>query len=161
MVKNLVSYQLVDAKDTILGRLASNVAKNLLLGKKIVIVNAKDCWVSGKRDSTFNRYLERQEIHTASNPRRGPFWPHRPDNLLKRTIRGMLPKNKRGKEALKRLHVYITGIPASLRGRYGELEPVKYPKCDVSRIQYKAENLEAICTRIGWKNKYIATQEES
>ncbi len=154
----MANYYHVDAKDTVLGRLCSNIAKDLLLGKKIVVTNAKDCVISGKKDMVFRKYLERQEIHTASNPRRGPFWPHRPDNFLKRTIRGMLPKNTRGKEARKRVHVFVTGVPDMFAGKYGEMTPLSYSKCEASRIQFKSVNLEELCTRIGWKNKFISTE---
>jgi large subunit ribosomal protein L13 len=41
----------------------------------------------------------------------GPYFPKRPDRILKRTVRGMLPyKRTRGKEAMANLKIYV-GIP--------------------------------------------------
>jgi LSU ribosomal protein L13P len=46
---------------------------------------------------------------------RGPKYPKTPDRLFKRMVRGMLPKEKAmGREALKRLYVYI-GTPPSIQ----------------------------------------------
>ncbi|GAB4313037.1 MAG: 50S ribosomal protein L13 [Promethearchaeota archaeon] len=150
-------YYLVDARDKILGRLCTGVAKALLNGRRVLVVNSKDCVVSGKKGPVFKKYLDRQEIHTATNPRRGPFWPHRPDGLLKRTVRGMLPKNERGARALKRLRVFVSSIPEGMAHRFQPVEEMEVPDCDVSRLQFGYVTLDAICTRIGWKHK---VQEE-
>ncbi len=46
----------------------------------------------------------------------GPYFPKRPDRILKRTIRGMLPyKRARGRDAMSRLKVYV-GVPFELKG---------------------------------------------
>lgn len=152
----------VDARDKILGRLCSYVAKQALLGKRVVIENAKDAVISGKKRPIYERYLTRQGIHTASNPRRGPFWPHRPDTLLKRTIRGMLPKNSRGKAALKRVHTFISELPEFMKTRYDKLEPWDVPKSAAKRLQYKYITLGNLCMRIGWKKKrHVAGANEA
>ena len=50
----VIEYQLLDAKNQILGRFCSQVAKRALLGEFIVIVNAKDAIISGnKRNRIF------------------------------------------------------------------------------------------------------------
>lgn len=98
---------IIDAKDAIIGRLSSIVAKRLLLGEKIIVINAEKGLVSGNPGTTTSRYLQRYHIKTKSNPLQGPFYPRKPDQILKRTIRGMLPYRKsKGKEAYSRLRVY-------------------------------------------------------
>ena len=98
---------IINAEDAIIGRLASIVAKRLLSGEQIIVVNAEKALISGKPQSIAKKYLERYHIKTKSNPLRGPFHPRNPDQILKRTIRGMLPYQKsRGKEAYKRLKVF-------------------------------------------------------
>ena len=100
-------YTVINAKDSIIGRLASNVAKRLLEGEKIIIVNAEKGLISGDPGFITRKYLERYHIKTKSNPLKGPFYPRKPEQILKRTVRGMLPyKKSRGKEAYKRLKVY-------------------------------------------------------
>jgi len=103
---------IIDASGHVVGRLASQVAKRLLNGEKIVIVNAEKAVIIGSRKSIIDKYMKKFEWRTYYNPeKRGPKIPRRPDTILKRSIRGMLPyKKTRGREALKRLKVYI-GIP--------------------------------------------------
>ena len=105
-----------DGKDKILGRLASTVAKQLLLGKNVAVVNAEQCIISGSKESILSKYKERIDLIEKANPEHSPYWPRRSDLLVKRIIRGMLPYHKKpsGKAAYKRLRVYI-GIPNELK----------------------------------------------
>ena len=106
--------RVIDADGHILGRLASHIAKMLLLNEKVIIVNAEKIIISGNRRKIIEHYKERSNIHTHTNPTKGPFWPKRPDNFVRRTIRGMLPwKKDRGRQAYRRLRVY-EGIPEKL-----------------------------------------------
>ena len=151
-------YQLVDATDRILGRFCSQIAKKALLGEHIVIINAKDAIISGNKENIHNNYLKRLNVSTATNPRRGPFWPRRPDVLMRQTIKKMLPRKKlRGKEALKRVHVYIEDIPERFKNRYQKLTPVEIPNSEKKRLSYynKFITLENLCVRIGWNKKDI------
>jgi large subunit ribosomal protein L13 len=101
----------IDANNLILGRMASNVAKRLLNGEEIKIINAEKAIVSGRKDTTFARYKR----YVARGSREfGPRFPRRPDQLVARTIRGMIPHTKAtGREAYNRLKVYI-GVPPEL-----------------------------------------------
>ena len=97
----------INAEDAIMGRLASVVAKRILLGENIIIVNAEKGLISGDPGTIAKKYLQRYHIKTKSNPLKGPFYPRKPEQIMKRTIRGMLPYRKtRGKEAYKRLKVF-------------------------------------------------------
>ncbi len=108
-------HLIINGENKVLGRLASVVAKKLLNGYTIEIVNAEKCVISGNKKSIVTRYRQRTKIRTKSNPRRGPFHPHRADLIVKRTIRGMLPRKKaKGIEAYRRLRVY-RGIPEHIK----------------------------------------------
>ncbi|TFG09196.1 MAG: 50S ribosomal protein L13 [Promethearchaeota archaeon] len=151
-------YLLIDAKDKILGRLCSYIAKKALLGEKIVIVNAKDAIISGSKQNIHENYLKKLNVSTATNPKRGPFWPRRPDTVMRTIIKKMLPRKKlRGKEALKRVHVYIEDIPERFKKRYQNLIPTDIPKTDKTRLSYynKYITLENLCLRVGWKKRKI------
>ena len=103
----------IDATGLVAGRLASIVAKMLLRGERVVVVNAEKAVVTGKRRRVVEWYMKRvSEWRTHYNPeRKGPKVPRRPDIILRRMVRNMLPyKKPRGREALKRLRVYI-GVP--------------------------------------------------
>ncbi len=99
--------KIINAEDAVIGRLASVVAKRLLSGEQIIVVNAEKALISGRPGFVAKKYIDRYHIKTKSNPIKGPFYPRKPDQILKRTIRGMLPFQKsRGKEAYKRLKVF-------------------------------------------------------
>jgi large subunit ribosomal protein L13 len=102
----------VDGENQILGRLASEVSKLLLKGKRVVVVNAEKILLSGNRKSNLNNYLLKLEISSRTNPIYGPYHARRPENIVSRTIRGMLPMRKsKGAIAFDRLRVFV-GIPA-------------------------------------------------
>ena len=70
--------------------------------------------LSGSKTATIRKYKEQDD---RGEPTHGPFLPKRPDMLLKRMIRGMLPrKTSRGRDALKRIKCYM-GIPKEFEGK--------------------------------------------
>lgn len=101
----------IDANNLILGRMASTVAKRLLNGEEIKIINAEKAIISGRKDTTFERY----RLYVDRGSREfGPRFPRRPDQIVSRTIRGMIPHTKMtGRDAYNRLRVYI-GVPPEL-----------------------------------------------
>ncbi len=103
----------VDATDQVAGRLSSKIAKLILSGRKVVVVNAEKALISGSRVSVVNQWKERLELASHVNPIYGPIHPRRPDNILRRMIRGMVPRKKsKGATAMKRLRVYV-GVPST------------------------------------------------
>jgi len=109
---------IVDADNAVVGRLASIVAKRLLQGEEIIIVNAEKAVIVGNKSYIIEKYKERRDIGSV---RKGPYYPRMPDRILRRTIRGMLPmKKSHGKEAYKKLKVYM-GVPRELQGKEFEI----------------------------------------
>ena len=114
--------RIINAEGLILGRLASKVAKMLLEGEEVIIVNAEKAIITGNREDIFAKYKQRTELRTRTNPRRGPFYPKRSDEIVRRTVRGMLPwKTDRGRKAFRRLKVYV-GIPKEFKDK--EIETI-------------------------------------
>ena len=100
---------IINAENAALGRIASYAAKQSLLGKKIVIVNAEKAVITGRKDTTLNEYKTKRK--RGGDIQRGPFFPSLVEKIMKRTIRGMLSyKQERGRLALKRIKCYV-GIP--------------------------------------------------
>ncbi len=100
-----MSMAVIDASDQVVGRLASVVAKRLLDGEDIVIVNAEKALITGDRADIFKEFDWRRDVGSA---RKGPYYPRRPERILHRAIRGMVPYTKpRGKTAMKKLKVYV------------------------------------------------------
>lgn len=104
---------IVDGEGLVLGRLASTVSKKLLSGERVTVLNAEKILISGNKDWAYAKYKQRIDRASISNPRRmGPKYPRRPDDIFRRTVRGMLPyKKHKGREALKGLRVHV-GIPS-------------------------------------------------
>ena len=154
----VIEYKLYDATDKILGRFCSQIAKRALLGEYIIIINAKNAIISGTKRNIHENYLEKLKISTATNPRRGPFHERRPDTFMRRVIKQMVPRKKlRGKEAIKRVHVYISDIPGRFKNRYQNITPHEIHKAEKQRLSYynRFITLENLCQRIGWKKTEI------
>lgn len=137
---------IVDATDCIAGRMCSRVSKLLLKGNRVSVVNSENAMLSGDRYMTINLYKEYLEISSVTNPIHGPFHPRRPDTILTRMVRGMIPKTKTsGIEAFKRLRVYI-GVPEELRNKKAE----SIQDAKITRSPSKYISVGDVAKEIGW-----------
>jgi len=111
-------WHLIDAKNKVLGRLTSEIAKilmgknksyftpNLDTGDCVVVINAKEVLLSGKKENQ-KRYFRHSgypggmRISTAAQVR-----VKKPEDLVKHAVVGMLPKTKLGKLMVKKLFVF-------------------------------------------------------
>ena len=113
-------WVVVDATDQVLGRLASKVAK-LLRGKykpnftphvdcgdNVIIVNADKIVITGKKMTdrvylTYSGYPGGQKEHTPASiiAKKNGY-----EKLLRKTIKGMLPKNKLADRLITNLYIY-------------------------------------------------------
>ena len=110
--------RIIDAEGATLGRLCTTVAKDLLNGEEIAIINAEKAVISGKKRRIKEEYKQKREVGTY---RKGPFFPRSPDRIVKRSVRGMIPYQKpHGREAFKRLKCYI-GVPDQFKGEKPEI----------------------------------------
>lgn len=118
---------IIDAKNMILGRIATVAAKQALLGEDVNVINCELAVVSGKRKHIFGKYKQKEN---RGDPHHGPYLPKVPKNLVRRTIRGMLPwKQSRGREAYRRVKCYTT-VPESLKNEKFE----SFDKAHVKKI---------------------------
>ncbi|MFP3214167.1 MAG: 50S ribosomal protein L13 [Nitrososphaeria archaeon] len=105
----------IDGSGLIMGRLASKIAKLLLEGKKVYVVNAEKILISGNRRSIIEEWKRKLEIKSIINPRHNPIHYRRPDRIFRRVVRGMLPYRKpKGRTAYKNLTV-VHGIPEQFK----------------------------------------------
>jgi len=132
----------INGENKVYGRLCSEVAEKLLkYNEKIVVVNARKVILSGNSDSIYERFFERTERGGKGNPKNLPKYPRYPDMLVKRGVRGMLPRRPRGALVLKNLKVYID-VPDKFDKEIPA--PVKYKNI-------KFLTLEQISKRLGAK----------
>ncbi len=137
---------IVDATDCVAGRMCSRVSKLLLKGNRVSIVNSENAMLSGDKYKTIDLYKEFLEINSVTNPVHGPFHPRRPDTILTKMVRGMIPKTKTsGVEAFKRLRVYI-GTPHGLSKKTESFEDTK-----ITRSPSRYISVGEVAKQIGWK----------
>ncbi len=121
---------IIDAKDLVLGRVSSRIAKKLLEGEEIIVVNSNQAVISGEDKSTLNEYDAWTKIRSLVDPTQGPFQLKGPGDLVRQTVKGMLPmKKEKGKLAYRRLEAY-PDVPSRFDGE--ELET--FPKADVKEL---------------------------
>lgn len=136
---------IVNAEGLILGRMASKVAKKLLNGEEIVIVNAEKIIISGKRKS---KIAEAKQFLEVGAPERGPFHYRRPDRIVRKTVGGMLPiKQPKGKNALARLKVFM-GVPEELKNQKTET----FTEAQATKLKGPSLTLGDLAKEIGWHN---------
>jgi large subunit ribosomal protein L13 len=136
-----------DAEDQILGRLSSVIAKKLLNGEKIFVVNAEKAVIAGRPRYTLEKYLKKVK---RGGPFHGPFFPKQPDRIFRRTVRGMLPWDRtRGRDAYRNLKVFI-GLPEEFKGKSLE----KTELSDVKKLKCRYINLEEISIALGAKKRW-------
>lgn len=134
---------LVNAKGLIVGRLGSKVAKRLLNGEEVVILNAEKAVFSGKRKS---KIAEAHLFLEVGAPERGPFHYRRPDRFLRKTVRGMLPfKQPKGKSAYKRLKVFM-GVPRDFVGQ----QMITFEEASSANLKGPHLTLLELTKEIGW-----------
>jgi large subunit ribosomal protein L13 len=134
---------LVNADGLILGRMSSLVAKKLLNGEKVIVVNAEKALISGKKKS---KVAEAKEFLEVGAPLRGPFHYRRPDKILRKTVRGMLPfKQPKGKNALKKLKVFIS-VPEDLKDQ----QMVTLEEAQAAKLKGPYFTLAELAKEIGW-----------
>jgi len=105
---------IIDMKDLVLGRASTQIAKRLLQGERIELVNSEKAVIKGSKEHILARYKKRVDMAVVGNPHYGPKFSRMPDKIVKRAIKGMLPNVTRGrKPALERLQAHI-GVPKKL-----------------------------------------------
>ena len=137
----------VDATDHIAGRLSSNVAKLLKQGHRVSLVNCEKIMYSGTRSNLIKEYREFLEINSIINYKHGPVHYRRPDTIITKMIRQMLPYDRKpsGKESIKRLRAYI-GSPKELKS----LEKTQFEKAKIKKSASNYTTMGELCRVIGW-----------
>lgn len=134
---------IIDAKNTILGRLSSFAAKQVLLGNKVDIINCEECVISGRKHAILHEYARR--LHRKA-PGKGPYFYRKPEMLVKRVIRGMLPfKRAHGRSTFKNVKCYI-GVPDNLKNE----KALRIEDASVDKLQSSDYlKIKDICKAVG------------
>jgi large subunit ribosomal protein L13 len=97
----------IDATDSVLGRVGSYAAKELLKGNSVEIINSEKVIISGRHDEFVAKVRAKRNMGRGASIK-GPKIDRKEDRMLKRIIRGMLPWDRpKGREAHKQLRCHI------------------------------------------------------
>ena len=157
----------IDATNQILGRMASNIVKlmkgSMKTGKwpVIFIINSEKAVISGPRERVVKGYHLLFTVKTKWNPeKQGIRRPRNPARIVKRTIRGMLPKNYLGKLMYRSILAYV-GNPVGLQKFVSEeaksfskegVKTVSFKDADVSRLKGDYVTVLELAKLMGWNN---------
>jgi large subunit ribosomal protein L13 len=137
---------LVNAEGQIAGRMCSKVAKLLLNGEEVIILNAEKVVFSGKKKA---KILEAHIFLEVGAPERGPFHYRRPDRFLRKMVRGMVPyKQPKGKAAYKRLKAYM-GVPIEFKDQ----KMINFDDAQAANLKGPHFTLAELAKEIGWRNR--------
>ncbi|MEM4272330.1 MAG: 50S ribosomal protein L13 [Candidatus Bilamarchaeaceae archaeon] len=137
----------VDAENARLGRVSAFVAKKLLQGEEVHIINAENAIISGNPLDTIAKYQQRRRLRYKGDPERSPYWPKVPYLFVKRLVRGMLPRKKpSGRAAHGRLKVH-EGKPAEIKA-----EVVRVPGADKGELT-KYITVSELCKHLGYNKR--------
>jgi large subunit ribosomal protein L13 len=111
-------WYLVDVDSKVLGRVATQIA-NVLRGKNkptftpsvdtgdfVVVVNAAKIALTGKKMADKTYYSHSGYVGGLKEISAGKLIDKKPEDLIKKAVKGMLPKNKLARHMLKKLKIY-------------------------------------------------------
>lgn len=136
---------IVDATNQIVGRMATQVAKAALLGEEVHVINCDKAVISGS--AAKNKAHISHKYHRGV-PAKGPYIHRKSFEIVKRTIRGMLPYRKaHGEAAFSRIKCY-NGVPVQFEGK----DTINFTEADVSKLpQIKFITIGEVSTFLGAK----------
>ena len=139
---------IIDADGLILGRMASYIAKLLLSGYRVIVVNAEKAIISGERKRVVDGYKLLLRVKTHRNPyKQSRKRPRTPERIVKEAVRGMLPRDSwKGKQALRRLRVYVS-IPKEFKNR----PMIKIKDADYTKLKGEYITVAEVARELGWK----------
>ncbi|MCG8617833.1 MAG: 50S ribosomal protein L13 [Desulfobacterales bacterium] len=115
---NKENWCVIDAKDMVLGRLASQVAYRIRgkhnplytphvdMGDWVVVINADKIRLTGNKMDKKTYYRHSGYMGGLKSETAKEVLEKKPEEILKRAVRGMLPKNRLGRKLGKKLFVY-------------------------------------------------------
>lgn len=115
---NPQKWFVVDAEGAVLGRLASSIAARLRgkhnplftphtdMGDSIIVINADKVVLTGRKWDQKNYYRHSGYVGGLKAITAKKLLEKRPEDLLRFAVKGMLPKNRLGRQIFKKLKVY-------------------------------------------------------
>lgn len=111
-------WHLIDVQGKTLGRVSSEIAqllmgkskpyfvRNLDCGDYVVVINAKNVKVTGKKETDKMYYRHSGYPGGFKAESLKELRARRPEEIIKHAVKGMLPDNRVGSAQIKRLHIF-------------------------------------------------------
>lgn len=111
-------WYVVDAEDQVLGRLAAKVAgvirgknkaiftPNMDTGDFVIVINADKIKLTGKREEQKTYFSHSGYPGGLRNTSYSEMKEKKPEFIIEHAVKGMLPKNRLGRQLIKKLKVY-------------------------------------------------------
>jgi ribosomal protein uL13 len=136
---------IVNAENAILGRIGTHVAKELLSGGKVQVINAEKIVISGAPTYFQDKLRARRNVTNKRNPENVSRWPRVPHMLVRRIIRAMLPYGtQRGRDAYHRLFV-CSGVPEGV-----DVSTATVFKDATAHRLRKSTTIAKVCSHFGY-----------
>ncbi len=115
---NPQNWWVVDARDMVLGRLATSVAARIRgkhnpmytphvdTGDWVIVINADKVRLTGRKLDQKKYYRHSGYIGGLKETTAREMQAKKPEEMVRLAVRGMLPKNRLGRQILKKLKVY-------------------------------------------------------
>ena len=115
---NKDKWWVVDAENAVLGRLASSIAARLRgkynplftphadTGDSVIVINADKVTLTGRKLDQKNYYRHSGYTGGLKVITARKLLEKKPEDLLRHAVKGMLPRNKLGRQIFKKLKVY-------------------------------------------------------
>jgi len=111
-------WHLLDARGQVLGRFATQAAQLLIgkhkpnwapyldMGDHVVVINAREVAVTGKKEKQKVYYRHSGYPGGLKSETLEELRERRPEEIIRRAVKGMLPTSKLGRKMITRLYVY-------------------------------------------------------
>jgi large subunit ribosomal protein L13 len=115
---NQENWCVIDATDQVLGRLASQVAYRIRgkhnplftphvdTGDWVVVINADKIQLTGNKLDQKNYYRHSGYVGSLKSQTARELLEKKPEEVIRKAVQGMLPKNRLGRKLNKKLFVY-------------------------------------------------------
>ena len=115
---NKDKWYIVDADGAVLGRIATQIAHRLKgkhnplysphvdMGDSIIVINAEKIVLTGRKWDQKTYYRHSGYMGGLKSITAGKLLEKKPEDIIRFAVRGMLPKNKLGRQMFKKLKVY-------------------------------------------------------
>jgi large subunit ribosomal protein L13 len=135
----------VDGTGLVVGRVATFVAKQAILGETVRIINCEKMYITGSRTFLIEDTHRKRVQGTWA---KGPFYFRRPDRFVRRIVRGMIPyRTARGSAAYKRVLCYVDAPEAFKNDKAITIEAAHVR--NISNLKYVT--VSELCRQMGAK----------